>query len=221
MGLKPVFVSHDAPVTNSDEDMISLTGVYDRLWMVYGKRFCSRELTIETHLTARERIFLLRLARRCKGFTYVEIGSYIGASACFIARGILLAKKPVTTKLYCVDTWMNDAMTEGQRDTYHQFIKNTEQYSDVISIQRGLSNDVAESLQCMIDFLFIDGDHSYEGVCNDINAWFPKLSPCATVVFHDYGWAEGVRRAVREHVLPIEAYPGETLDNMYWAVLRK
>ncbi len=198
-----------------------MTVVFDRMRMVYVAMTCRRDLAIDTHLTVRERAQLLRLARGSAGDTYVEIGSYLGASACFIARGIRMARKPETARLYCVDTWMNDAMTEGKRDTYLQFIDNTERYADIISVQRGRSDDVAANLRCSVDFLFIDGDHSYEGVTADILAWFPKLSPGATVVFHDYGWAEGVRRAVREHVLPVEACPGKTLDNMYWTALKK
>ena len=45
-------------------------------------------------------------------------------------------------------------------------------------------SDVISSGFCY-DFLFIDGDHSYEGCLKDINTWFPSLSPGGIIVFHD------------------------------------
>jgi predicted O-methyltransferase YrrM len=35
-------------------------------------------------------------------------------------------------------------------------------------------------------FIFIDGDHSYKGVRQDIIDYFPLLAPGGIMVFHDY-----------------------------------
>lgn len=35
------------------------------------------------------------------------------------------------------------------------------------------------------DFLFIDGDHTYEGCAKDIETWYPLLSPGGLIIFHD------------------------------------
>jgi hypothetical protein len=50
-----------------------------------------------------------------------------------------------------------------------------------------------------VDMVFLDGDHSYEGVAADIGAWTPLLRSGGLLCGHDYGgrW-EGVRRAVDE-----------------------
>ena len=37
-----------------------------------------------------------------------------------------------------------------------------------------------------LDFVFIDGDHSYESVRDDIAAWFPKLVPGGLIAGHDF-----------------------------------
>ena len=37
-----------------------------------------------------------------------------------------------------------------------------------------------------IDFLFIDGDHRYEGVKGDIETWVPRVRDGGIVAFHDY-----------------------------------
>lgn len=38
-----------------------------------------------------------------------------------------------------------------------------------------------------IDFLYIDGDHSYEGVKKDIKMWFPKVKSGGLIGGDDYG----------------------------------
>ncbi len=39
----------------------------------------------------------------------------------------------------------------------------------------------------VVDFLFVDGDHSEEGTVAAFAAWRDRLAPGATVAFHDYG----------------------------------
>jgi hypothetical protein len=38
----------------------------------------------------------------------------------------------------------------------------------------------------MVDFVFVDGDHSLEGVIKDIEAWKPRVNPGGIMAFHDY-----------------------------------
>ena len=108
-------------------------------------------------------------------------------------------------------------MTEGMRDTYDEFIRNTKPYKKLIIPLRGKSVKIAKEFNKRIDLLFIDGDHSYETVRADVEAWFPKLEDGAIVIFHDYGWAEGVQQVVEEMVKPIQIGKGNIFNNIYWA----
>jgi len=164
---------------------------------------------IFTHLTREEKYKLYQLARSKKG-NFVEIGSYLGASSCYIACAL-----KNNDKLYCIDTWENDSMSEGKRDTYNEFIKNTIRFKHVITPIRVKSIEATKICNDKIDFLFIDGDHSYEGVKADVNSWFPKLNKNALVVFHDTGWAEGVQRIIQEEVMGRIKKSGR-LPNMWW-----
>jgi predicted O-methyltransferase YrrM len=149
-----------------------------------------------THLTIDERLVLFLLASGLRrGATITEIGSFLGASACYLARG--LAGKG---KVYCVDTWNNDAMDEPERDTYAEFQRNVATVASRIVPLRGLSHEVARDFNKKIDLLFIDGDHSYDACLNDWHCWSKFLQKDATVVFHDAGWAEGVQKLIREEV---------------------
>jgi hypothetical protein len=51
----------------------------------------------------------------------------------------------------------------------------------------------------LFDFAFIDGDHRYQGVLNDLRALAPILNNGAYVLLHD-AYHEGVDRAIREAV---------------------
>jgi len=124
--------------------------------------------------------------------TLVEIGSYLGASASAIASGM-----PTSSKLVCVDTWNNDAMSEGSRDTFGEFRRNTSEFDRNIETKRGTSDTISSTFQGDISFLFVDADHSWEGVSRDISAWRRHLTRDAWVLLHDAGWAEGVIRASR------------------------
>ena len=63
------------------------------------------------------------------------------------------------------------------------------------------SSSVGKEWSGDVDFLIIDGDHSYEGVMKDMDAWLPHMAHHGTVFIHDYE-AEGTRFANQER------YPG-------------
>ena len=184
-------------------------------------RFHRPALAIESHLTRRERLVLYALARLYGQGGIAEIGSYLGASGCALAAGLRDAAHP--NRVYCIDTWQNDAMSEGARDTWAAFVRNTEPYREEIFPVRGLSHEVAASVAASggtsLSFVFFDGDHSAEGVRQDWEAYRPLLGPGAVVAFHDVGWAEGVQRLVAEAIAP-RAEWSQQLPNLYWARLR-
>ena len=49
-------------------------------------------------------------------------------------------------KLYCIDTWINDAMTEGTWDTYQYFIDNTK----LVSLGYIPTRTIFETLETLI-----------------------------------------------------------------------
>jgi cephalosporin hydroxylase len=120
--------------------------------------------------------------------------------------------------VYCIDTWGNETMPEGLRDTYEEFCRNTASYAHFIVPMRGRSTDVAATVKEhaeFVDLLFIDGDHSHDAVLADWHAYKDLLHKGSTVVFHDWGWAEGVQRVITEEAVRLVEKEG-ALPNMWW-----
>lgn len=172
---------------------------------------------ILSHLTLEEKCRLYQLAKNREHV--LEIGSYVGASTCCFGAALNGAD---SGRIICVDTWNNDAMTEGNRDTWQEFLDNTKSYKDHIVPIRGYSTDVVCEVAAntgFIDLLFIDGDHTYEGVKADWEAYKVFLRSGSVVVLHDWGWAEGVKKVVEEDVKPVvESF--QTLPNLWWGVIK-
>jgi predicted O-methyltransferase YrrM len=187
-------------VTKAGSRIFHLRAKFARRMLTAAERLAAAKAgVIFTHLTEREKWLLLELARRVpRGGVAVEIGSYLGASASFLALGL----RRRGARLYCVDTWQNEAMTEGPRDTFAEFIANVSPFTEAIRPLRGRSKEVGADFTEKVSLLFIDGDHSYEAVHDDWLTWLPHLAERALVAFHDCGWAEGVQRVIREDARP-------------------
>jgi len=169
-------------------------------------------LAIPTHMTRSELMLLYRtgLDSRKGGF-FVEVGSYLGASSCCLAA----AARERKAHLLCVDTWQNEGMSEGLRDTYGEFLQNVAPYRAWLTPLRGNSIDIASQTDKTVDLLFLDGDHSYPGVVSDLTGWLPKLKFGSWLLMHDWGWAEGVERAISEIVVRIQVEKPVVLPNLY------
>jgi len=50
---------------------------------------------------------------------------------------------------------------------------------------KGASAAVGGAFSQLVDLLFIDADHSYQGVVQDWKTWFPKVKPGGIIALHD------------------------------------
>ena len=156
---------------------------------------------MEGHFGLNEGKLVFKIAKSLKdNSVIVEIGAFKGKSTCFIAEGITSKN----CEFYTIDTWYNDGgMQENRQDVFPDFLKNTAPYKDKIRPLREFSYKARKTWpeQKKIDFLWIDGDHSYEGVKKDIQNWIPLVKKNSTICFHDYRDAPGVKKAVDEITL--------------------
>lgn len=156
---------------------------------------------------------LLNLAAACpRGGIALEIGSYVGASACYLVAG--LAR--VDGHLFCVDTWHNETMPGGERDTFDEFLRNTSNVKKWISVIRKKSGELnIDDTSKQLDFVFIDGDHSYLSVKTDFECTSRWVSEDGIVVFHDSNF-EGVSRIIGEALASGKWEIGGHVVNLFW-----
>jgi hypothetical protein len=99
------------------------------------------------------------------------------------------------TKLYAVDSYKHrpeydDPMNLPQ-PVFDRLYERTGQrlsaFGDRIQQIRLDSVRAAEQINEQLDFVYIDGDHSYEGIRADLEAWFPLIREGGIIAGHDYG----------------------------------
>lgn len=178
---------------------------------------------IYTDLTLEEKLLLHKiLKKRNDKQVCLEIGSFLGSSACFIANAI-----SVNSKLFCIDTWKSDnikyssADPDEGKDTIDNFRKNTQKYKKKIIEVRAWSSKAIHTVKrykYKIDFLFIDGDHHYQGVKTDWELYSPLLKSGSIIALHDTGWAIGVKRIIDEKVKKVSKKIAELPNLMVFKV---
>lgn len=141
----------------------------------------------------------------------VEVGSWMGSSAIFFAECIKLSEKNI--KFYCVDIWddsfSHPAFTAAinkakslNTNLFGLFKLNIKNHNcqDIINPLQGDSKFAIKKFKNnSVDLVFIDADHSYEAVKNDIILWWSKLKIGGIMAGHDYFWSpDGVKMAVDE-----------------------
>ena len=136
-----------------------------------------------------------------------EIGSYKGESAeIFISSGIV-------SRLYCVDPWKpfydddDGAAFTNMRKVEEEFNSRHGDDPRVVKIKGTIDDLVAtvEESGLKLDFVYIDGCHTYDAVRYDLEVTFEKLKHAVAVGGHDYcedgnGVFPGAGKAVREIV---------------------
>ena len=125
-------------------------------------------------VTADHAWMLYGLIRWLRPHTAVEIGSFHGYTAAWIARALLDNGYGV---LYCVD---NFTLQDASAKNLHRNLEDVG-VSKVIQILQGDSDKV--TLPEKVDFAFIDGDHTLEGCREDVLNIMFRGARC--IVVHD------------------------------------
>jgi predicted O-methyltransferase YrrM len=139
---------------------------------------------------------ILTLIERYRPKVCVELGSWQGASAIPVARAIRRWGGTLT----CVDTWGGDIHeAHGQPWMLVSCVRNMTQsgVSGNIRLIATSTRDAAAWWTEPIDYLYIDADHSYDGVEEDLRLWVPHVKPGGVIVGDDYEHPSfpGVKRA--------------------------
>lgn len=147
----------------------------------------------------------------------VEIGCFVGNSTSIFVQYF--------SKIFCVDPWVagwdsNDGssfynMAEVQRQFDTQVYVPNE---DIITKHKMTSKEANSLFEDeSLDFVYIDGNHQYESVKEDLKLWWPKVKEGGFIGGHDYNNPPhpGVEKAVNEF---FQRQPDKTFKDTSWLV---
>lgn len=121
-------------------------------------------------------------------------GAEIGCAFGGFARTMLIGWR--CRKYWLIDpyrkqdqyVYMERQETQEKYDKWAEEVGDMCRYSDGRAEHiRKMSVDAAAMFKDeQLDFVFIDGNHSYDAVMSDLNAWYPKVHKGGIVAGHDY-----------------------------------
>jgi predicted O-methyltransferase YrrM len=179
-------------------------------------RRVARQFKLDDMGSFPERGYLFQLASDTPaGACVVEIGSWMGASTCFLAAGL----KGESAMVYAVDNFQGLSTCGDDSAWYHRHFKKlgtsstleifranfaalglSARTEPIVSDSLAAARSLA-ALRGTVNLIFIDGDHSYAACRADIEAWLPFVRPGGVIAFHDFGSrADGVTRAIFETI---------------------
>jgi hypothetical protein len=132
-----------------------------------------------------------------KNLVGVEIGVYFGENSKSILDNLDIKK------LYLVDPY-EEGLVGIKEKNAPQFIRNgayslLHSHSSKIEWIKKKSQDAVEDVPDNLDFVYIDGDHSYEGAKRDIELYWPKIKEGGILAGHDFD-NENVAKAVKDYL---------------------
>jgi len=132
----------------------------------------------------------LALTQKIEVKSIAEIGVFFGKSA-----GSFRVLFP-EAKLYLIDPWelseeylATGAPPSCKPEDYPEAFRTVTQlfaHDPNVQIFRSTSKDAVSLVPDKLDLVFIDGDHSYEAVKEDISLWSKKVRPGGILSGHDY-----------------------------------
>ena len=136
----------------------------------------------------------------------VEIGVKFGINAESILKELNIEK------LFLVDPWVNEAHL---KEAFYRFRKSNKG----VFIKEISSKAVSQFKDNSLDFVYIDGNHSFDFVLEDIYLWYSKIKNNGIIAGHDVFVCEGVLDAVREFCF--EKGIGYFVDYPDWYIIKR
>jgi predicted O-methyltransferase YrrM len=163
-----------------------------------------------------EPLILYALVRFLDPSICVELGSWKGYSAVWIAQALKDNANRNKGYLWCVDAFVG--VGEGQKQC---FLENTTLagVSHKITLVNKRMEDAVDDVPNEIDLLYVDGaEHeTYEDLC----AYVPKVKRDGIVLIHDFSVSEEVQKGIFVHgMLDFKPIALPTRQGMWMGVKR-
>lgn len=182
----------------------------------YGRRYCPN------YFVRGMNGYILTNFKKKKDLIGIEIGTQEGYNA-----KTMLSTLPIKT-LYCIDPYEDyvEETTVFKRENIvdKSFYSNARDFlsgfkNRVVFVRDYSDNAVSNFEDDSLDFVYIDGNHSYDFVVKDIELYLPKVKHGGILGGHDFGSRHGdVVRAVFEFITKsgYDLHTGRDCD--WWVV---
>jgi len=163
-------------------------------------------------------LFDIRTEFGDRPITYLEIGSYAGASISLISSH----KYPTNCFTLDLGEPINPAVVQRNVEKFKNELSTFKYFqgnSQDINIINHISSEVKE-----IDFLFIDGDHTRSGVFKDFNNFSKLVKSGGYIAFDDYldyQYSPEVKDAVDTIVLGLNTEEYEVIGSLSYDSLKE
>ena len=171
----------------------------------------------------KEFFFLKDVLQKYHVCRMAEIGVWKGTLAWFVMQNC-----PDVSEYWAIDPWRYMPSPDSQMDDYYRQLDIyqwdqaafdtyciMQTYPDRLHVIRLPSVEAAPLfIDEYFDCVFIDGDHSFEGMSSDLIAWHPKIKKGKLICGDDIH-RKSVKKAI-QHIAPLTGFQYIEKSGLYW-----
>ena len=152
----------------------------------------------------------------------LEIGSYEGQSACYLANRMSYGD------IYCVDNWLdcepqkkkiNFSDVESKFDHNIKLAKKKNKFIKIHKYKnesyKQLSKFIADGLENYFDLIYVDGAHDSKNVIIDAILSYKLVKQDGIIIFDDYLWKTKDKNLLKSPKFAIDSFVNIFYDKLY------
>lgn len=157
---------------------------------------------------------------------FKELGFKVGAEIGVLTGGFTELFCKAGFKMYAIDPWImfpDYQHPRGQKhlDNQYEYTKKLLAPYDCTIIRKTSMDAIADFEDNSLDFVYIDGNHHFRFVAEDIVEWSKKVKPGGIVSGHDYFYSRKTGENAQDVRWVVDAYMGSKYIQTYYQLGRQ
>lgn len=177
-------------INRSDTEVTTDSLNIDQKMKIQNMRFKSIDwpVAIHEHQLINTQVFPSRenlISKLPRNADYLEVGVLAGDYTAKIVEGCS-PKSVFLVDTFNSNDWFHIAKPRFTAENHEKFI--SERFSNVkkLTLAKGLSQSILPSINQKFDYIYLDADHSYQAVWEDLNNAAALLRPGGIIGMNDY-----------------------------------